>query len=329
MRFITTDTAHAVVTAATTRENFYVAMTRGRDANHAHVTTDHPNDTHAQSHPSDDSNATAQSVIYGVLQHVGAELSAHEALRSEQDRWGSIAQLAAEYDTIAQAAQHDRWTRLFTTSGLTSEYVDDIVGSDAYGALSAELRRAEANHYDLDTLLPRIIASRELDNVLDLASVIHERLARVTARPAGSGRTHKPPLLVAGLIPQATGLMTAEMQAALDERRRLIRERAVAVLNDAITTRAIWVSALGKPPTPALNARVWEHYAQTVAAYRDRYLIDTEDPLGSPATSTAQKIDAARARVALDLAHRLSGDAYPTNTSDVPSLATGPEPRAL
>lgn len=326
---ITTDTAHAVVTAATTRENFYVAMTRGRNANRVYVATDHPDDAHAQSHPSDDPNVTAQSILYGVLQHVGAEPSAHEALRSEQERWGSIAQLAAEYDTIAQAAQYDRWTRLFTTSGLTSEHVDNIVDSDAYGALSAELRRAEANHYDLDTLLPRIISSRELDDVHDLASVIHDRLARATTRPAGSGRVRKSPLLIVGLIPQATGPMTTEMQAALNERHRLIRERTTALLNDAVTTRAVWATALGKPPTPAANARAWAHHAQTVAAYRDRYLIDTEVPLGPPAVSTAQKIDAARARAALDLARQLSVDAEPTSTPDAPSLATGPEPRAL
>ena len=53
--------------------------------------------------------ATARSILYGVLQHVGAELSAHETIAAEQDAWGSIAQLAAEYETIAAAAQHDRW----------------------------------------------------------------------------------------------------------------------------------------------------------------------------------------------------------------------------
>ena len=78
-----------------------------------------------------------------MLQHSGAELSAHETITAEQDRWGSIAQLAAEYETIA-AAQHDRWTTLITTSGLTTDQAQAAIDSDAFGALAAELRRAEA-----------------------------------------------------------------------------------------------------------------------------------------------------------------------------------------
>lgn len=110
---ITTDTAHTVVTETTARENFYVAMTRGRNANHAYVAVDRPDDAHSQPHPGDNTDATARSVLYGVMQHVGAELSAHETITAEQERWGSIAQLAAEYETIAQAAQHDRWAGPF------------------------------------------------------------------------------------------------------------------------------------------------------------------------------------------------------------------------
>ncbi|WP_261369805.1 ATP-dependent DNA helicase [Corynebacterium sanguinis] len=157
---VTVDTAHAVVTATTTRENFYVAMTRGRHGNYAYVATDTTDDAHVAPHPSDNPDATARSVLYGVLQHVGAELSAHETNTAEQERWESIAQLAAEYDTIAQAGQHDRWATLPETSGLTEGQVDLVLVSDAYGALSAELRRAEANHHDLDGLVPRLVAAQ-------------------------------------------------------------------------------------------------------------------------------------------------------------------------
>ncbi|GAB3132738.1 hypothetical protein [Marisediminicola antarctica] len=42
---------------------------------------------------------TVHGILCGVLQYVGAELSAHETIKVEQDAWGSIAQLAAEYGT--------------------------------------------------------------------------------------------------------------------------------------------------------------------------------------------------------------------------------------
>src|SRR5699024_8978762 len=168
---ITTDTAHTVVTATTTRENFYVAMTRGRNANHAYVAVNRPDDAHSEPHPGDNADATARSVLYGVMQHVGAELSARETITTEQELWGSIAQLAAEYDTIEQAAQHDHWATLLHASGLTPEQAENVLASDAYGALAAELRRAEANHHDVDPLLARLVQARSVEDADDIASL--------------------------------------------------------------------------------------------------------------------------------------------------------------
>ncbi|RAE29334.1 hypothetical protein DN524_33730, partial [Burkholderia multivorans] len=81
---VTVDTAHVLVEPTTTRENFYVAMTRGKHANHAYVVLDRA-DEHAEPYPGDNPDATARGVLYGVLQHVGAELSAHETLPVEQE----------------------------------------------------------------------------------------------------------------------------------------------------------------------------------------------------------------------------------------------------
>ncbi|MGE9809570.1 MobF family relaxase [Janibacter sp. G1551] len=309
---VTTDTAHTVVTATTTRENFYVAMTRGRHANHAYVVTDQPDHDHHHPHPSDNTDATARSVLYGVLQHVGAELSAHETITAEQERWGSIAQLAAEYETIAQAAQHDRWAGLLRASGLTDEQTDDVLASDAYGALSAELRRAEANHHNIDTLLPRLIQARPFGDADDIASVIHHRVERATSRPVGSGRTRRAPRLIAGLIPEAAGTMTPEMRRALDERRVLIEQRAVACLDTALTNAEPWLKTLGAPPPEPQESSRWRRYATVIAAYRDRYSITTTSPLGT-AESTRQKIDEARAQAALTQARRITN---PTQNAD-------------
>ena len=296
---LTTDTAHVLVEPTTTRENLYVAMTRGRESNQAYVILDRPDD-HAMAHPGDNPDATARTVLYGVLQHSGAELSAHETITAEQDRLGSIAQLAAEYDTIAAAAQHDRWTTLVRASGLTDEQAQAVIDSDAFGALTAELRRAEANHHNVDTLLPRLIKARGFADADDIASVIHHRLANATTRPAGSGRTRQAPRLIAGLIPEATGPMTPDMQHALTERRHLIETRADAVLDTALHTHEPWVAALGPIPAGGRERQQWRRRALVVAAYRDRYQITDDAPLGTPPESAAQKIDAARARAALD-----------------------------
>src|SRR5690625_2052913 len=295
---ITTDTAHIVVTATTTRENFYVAMTRGKNANHAYVALDRPDDAHSEPHPGENSEATARSVLYGVMQHVGAELSAHETITAEQEHWGSIAQLAAEYETIAQAAQHDRWAGLLHESGLTTEQTEDVLASDAYGALSAELRRAEANHHDVDQLLPRLVQARSVEGAEDIASVLHARLAKATARPAGSGRTRKQPRLIAGLIPHADGPTSPDMRRALNERSKLIEQRADAVLDSALADNG-WVASLGPVPEEPKALSVWAQQARVVAAYRDRYQIDGATPLGPVPEKIAQKIDRARAESAI------------------------------
>ncbi|CEG94929.1 C-terminal helicase domain-containing protein [Propionibacterium freudenreichii] len=291
---VTTDTAHVIATATTTRENFYVAMTRGADGNYAYVVLDRPDDSHGVPHPSDNPDATARSVLYGVIQHIGAELSAHEAITAEQERWSNIGQLAAEYETIAQAAQHDRWAGLFAVAGLTVEQVDAVLDSDAYPALSAELRHAEANHHNLDTLPPRLIAARGLDDADDIASVIHARIARATTRPAGSGRTRKPPRLIAGLLPYAEGPMADDMRQALDERHELIEARAEAVLAGALADKALWTAQLGPEPKDLNQGKAWRRAAVVVAAYRDRYQVtDDQTPLGPPPQNTRQKIDRA------------------------------------
>ena len=302
---VTVDTAHVLVEPTTTRENFYVAMTRGKHSNNAYVILDRP-DEHAEPHPGDNLDATGRSVLFGVLQHVGAELFAHETITAEQDQWGSIAQLAAEYETIAAAAQRDRWATLIRSSGLTTEQAETAIVSEAFGALTAELRRAEANHHDVDRLFPRLVAARGFADADDIASVLHYRVARSTARPAGSGRTRKAPRLIAGLIPHAGGSMTEDMRQALDERRELIEQRADVVLGIALDEKATWTKALGTPPGDPRKALSWRCHARTVAAYRDRYGITDDTPLGTAAVTTAQKIDAARARSALERAGEIA-----------------------
>lgn len=323
---VTTDTSHVVVTSTTTRENLYVAMTRGREANHAYVAIDRPDDDHAQAHPGDNPDTTARSVLLGVLQHIGAEPSAHQAITSEQDRWGSIGQLAAEYETIAQEAQADRWHTLLAKSGLTVEQIADILASDAYGALSAELRNAEANHHNLGHLIPRLVQVRSFEDASDIASVLHARLARAISRPAGSGRTRKPPRLIAGLIPTADGPMDPGMRQALAERQTLIEQRATALLDTAIASGEPWTERLGPKPDEPREQAAWLASARTIVAYRDRYQITGNMPLGAPPAPIAQKIDVARARAALDrtlqLATRatMSGRLTPKVTRHDPSM---------
>lgn len=301
----TVDTAHVFVASSSmSREAIYVAMTRGRQTNIAYVATDRP-DLEAHQQPVDDA-ITARSVLHGVLKHVGAEQSAHQTVEQERDRWTSIGQLAAEYDTIAAAAQKPRWTRLLAHAGLTDQQIADVAASDAYGPLAALLRRAEADGHDPAGLLTRAIASHDFDGVRDLAAILHSRLSTATEqRPAGARSGKRPPArLIAGLIPGATGAMPDDVHQALSERARLIETRANTLLDEAITDRAPWLRTLGTPPTRSQPMRhEWDRAARTVAAYRDRYQITGNRPLGATADGVPNT-DARRATRELQRAQR-------------------------
>ncbi|TFD54676.1 hypothetical protein E3T46_00760 [Cryobacterium sp. Hh11] len=295
---VTTDTAHVVVAPSMPRENLYVAMTRGREANTAYVAVDRPNVAHVGPRPGDAVDVTARSILCRILQHVGAELSAHETLAAEQDAWGSVAQLAAEYEALAAAAQHDRWVSVVRASGLSPSQALEVINSDAFGPLTAELRRAEAHYVDVASLLPRVVAARGFEDAQDIAAVLRARVAAVVSRDTGAGRTRRTPRLVAGLIPRAIGPMDAAMHQALSERADLIESRAAAVLDQALRAGEPWARALGPEP-PGSAAAAWHQSGCMVAAYRDLYDITGAKPLEAARSCSGDNGTEARRRPCL------------------------------
>jgi conjugative relaxase-like TrwC/TraI family protein len=76
----TVDTAHALVSPATTREALYVSATRGRKSNRLYVDTAFDPDPQT-GHNGTNRPSSAEAVLTSVLDNQGAELSAHEVLR--------------------------------------------------------------------------------------------------------------------------------------------------------------------------------------------------------------------------------------------------------
>lgn len=291
----TVDTAHAVVSGPEmTREAIYVALTRGREANRAYVVTDqHHLEEHQQR---DDMQNSARSILYGILQHTGAEQSAHETTVAEQEEWTSIRQLAAEYDTIAQAAQHNRWLELLRAGGLDDPSIDELVATDAYGILATELRRLDAEGHDVDTLLPQVIRSGNLDGANDLGSLLRHRVQEITRRYAPSPHRRQ---LIAGIVPKATGVLDPEMIQALTEREQLITHRAITLARLASQDSTTWVARVLPPDVNAASPDVFQRLT-VIAAYRDKYGLADQDPLGPRPELEAQRMDYERARSARD-----------------------------
>jgi conjugative relaxase-like TrwC/TraI family protein len=288
---ITVDTAHVVVTSSTTRENLYVSMTRGRDTNIAYVALDQPDDSHSTPEVED---VSARTVLYGVLQHTGASKSAHQTIEEEHSAYVGIDRLAAELETIAADAQHDHFVDLLRRSGLSEAQHKAVADSTALGPLIAALRRAEANHHDLERLVPRVVAQHGLADADDIAAVLTYRIDKV-ASSAPRGKRGVKPRLIAGLIPEPLGPMTDENRQAIDERKHLIDARARACAEEAVENRAAWTRRLGPPPAGTLDREAWITIVTTVAAYRDRYGIVSDLPVGGRATNDAQETERRRA----------------------------------
>ncbi|MPV35967.1 MobF family relaxase [Georgenia subflava] len=306
---MTVDTSHVVVSGSTTRENLYVAMTRGRETNIAYVPLDRPDDAHV---PPERGEISARTVLFGVLHHTGLELSAHQTITDEQNKWTGIAQVAAEYDHIATTAQRERWQALvqdaLTGAGrMTESDVEAAIASDAFGALAAELRRAEANRYDVAALLSRVIAERTLLDADDTTAVLSYRVAQAAPRPVGSGEGD----LIAGLVPEVLGPVPPDVRAALDARRDLIEARAAELAETAVRVRAPWVQRIGDPPLGASDRARWKRQLAIVAAHRERYDITSRDPLGTTLDDQDQRHDAVHAIAALRRARALSNAPMP------------------
>ncbi|MGQ0845096.1 MAG: MobF family relaxase [Sporichthyaceae bacterium] len=94
----TADTAHLVASAGLTREAFCVAMTRGRDRNHAYVPTEHQGEAGQP-------DLTVRQILEQILDRQGAAVSATAVLRQ---RWTPPRTATAEGWRTPAAAGDDR-----------------------------------------------------------------------------------------------------------------------------------------------------------------------------------------------------------------------------
>lgn len=296
----TVDTAHAIVhSPEMTRESLYVSMTRGREANDVYVATDQ---AHLEEHQfRDDLEMSARSVLYGIVGHTGVEVSAHEMIEQEHEDASSIAQLAAEYETSAVEAQANRWLDILRKAGLTEQQLTELTDAESFGVLSAELRRLEAAGHHVDGLLNAVVHAGRLNNVEDLGSLLRHRITRLAGRyqPTPPQR----PGLIVGLIPRALGTMRPDERTALDERETLIEQRAQAVLDRARDQHEPWLTSLPHPQDAQDQVAL-----HVIAAYRDRWAITGNHPLGPDPDNDAQRLDYRRATFHLDLLRTSTAD---------------------
>ena len=96
---------HVVGSDTLTRQQLYVALTRGKAENHIYFSTSE-SDPHAILTPKATHPPTAVDILSGILRRDGAQVSAHSAQRAELDPFTRLARAADMYtDALTSAAE--------------------------------------------------------------------------------------------------------------------------------------------------------------------------------------------------------------------------------
>jgi AAA domain-containing protein len=169
----TVDTAHLLVTESLSRQALYVGMTRGRQANTAHVIT---GSTAPPGHEPYQ-QATPESVLASIMSRDDGDLSATEQIRQAQDWAAGTGHLltlwtAAVRQTLYPAIDQQIKARLTESEAWRYDR------EPSRQILQQQLRAAQLAGHDISTLIDQI-ATAPMDGARSIASVLHGRLQRI------------------------------------------------------------------------------------------------------------------------------------------------------
>ncbi|HEX5301698.1 MAG TPA: MobF family relaxase [Streptosporangiaceae bacterium] len=250
----TVDTAHLLVTDSLSRQALYVGMTRGRQANTAHVITG----TTAPSGREPYQQAAPESVLAAIMSRDDGDLSATEQIRHSQDWSAGAGHLLTLWTAAIRQTLYPGIDQQITAR-LTDSEARRYQCEPSRPALHQQLRAAQLAGHDLTALIDQITAA-PMDGAQSIASVLHARLQRM-ALPGPAGRD----LTWAQRTPAAAPAGAHELAAALDARARALGDQLTASPEPWLA-RHLGVLAPGT--SPALR----EEYARRAgdaAAYRE------------------------------------------------------------
>jgi len=284
----TVDTTHTVVTARTGPAALYVGMSRGRDTNTAHVTTQTVVDDPAQGTDAHTLHRDPVAVLSRTLdtsdQADAANRSAVATATEAATEAGSVrtaAELLADAAQLAATERTATWLDQLTGSGaISTGERARVAAEDGAASLTRILRRAELAGHDPQQVLSDAVEDRSFDGLRNLSNGIYSRIRHDYADrldPVGESFTDWVPRVD---NPEWRDYLAALAQAA--------DQRAVELGRDAAEQAAPWaVEALG--PVPDGSARgAWERQAGAVAAVRELAgHVDEADALG-PAPKPGQ-----------------------------------------
>ena len=180
---ITVDTTHTVLAGAETRQQLYVALSRGRQANHTYVEIVDGGNENAPIHPTTLHPATAVDVLESVLARDGSSRSATTEARETNTPTVRLGQAVARYtDALGVAAETTNPAAAQELDREADRVVDDLTSYPAWPTLRAHLILA-ADHTNTPLqILRAAVDARELHTAADSAAVLTWRLPHPSSR---------------------------------------------------------------------------------------------------------------------------------------------------
>jgi hypothetical protein len=255
----TTDTAHALLSETAYREDAYVALTRGREANTAYLICERTPDTHDPERLAE----TPLTQLARIVTTSGVEPAAQLARRTAQSEAVSMAWIGGHYDLVGSEYARDRYTDTLADL-LPVEVMEQLVTEPGYPRLMRAVREAELAGHQPHPLLTDAISGRGLGDAASVADVLRWRVRHHSIRrqpeqavdPA-DWTTWAPPM--DGPI----GQYLHELAVLATQRQHHLGHRAAAEQPAWATT------VLGPPPDEPGQRQGWIHDAALVAAYRE------------------------------------------------------------
>ena len=177
---LTVDSSHLVATQNTSVYALYVAMTRGRAANTAHVVTQSLSKEAEYGQTAAAAKRTPLAVLRGAFELDDPQLSALQATAesaAEADRLRTPAELLADGIALATAGRTATWLDELTHAGvLTADQRSALAVEDGAGTLDNLLRRVELAGHDPRQVLTAAIQRRSLHDARQISNVIQDRI---------------------------------------------------------------------------------------------------------------------------------------------------------
>ncbi|PVZ08239.1 MobF family relaxase [Actinomycetospora cinnamomea] len=277
----TVDTSHLVATPATSRAAAYVGLTRGRDANTAHVTTITGPTDPARGLAADHSLHRDPVAVLAAVMGKDDGLDAQSALAIATESAADAAttrtagELFADAAALAATERTGRWLdRLAADGVITGDDRAQLAAEDGAASLTRVLRRAEIAGKGAEQVLREAVTDRPLDGARNLTNVIHARIRDAhTFDPQGTTWREWSP---------ATG--RADWNRYLETLADAADQRSAELAEQLAEAPPPWLTeSLGPVPDQAQEREEWLDAAGTVGNWRELQGYDDPDDALGPA----------------------------------------------